>query len=77
MNSIDSINAQQAGQVNRSTALRNAPVSNDLPKLTQDESNLINKKFNPGNSKAMNLYSVDGQVNQQKFSCGRNIDTRI
>lgn len=77
MNSINSIYTQQAGQINRSTALRSAAGSQDLPKLTQDESSLINQKFTAENEKAMNLYSVDGKVNEHGLSRGRNIDTRI
>ncbi|MEQ8525950.1 hypothetical protein [Gracilimonas sp.] len=77
MNSINSIYTQQAGQINRNTALRSAAGSQDLPKLTQDESSLINQKFTAENEKAMSLYSVDGKMNQHELSRGRNIDTRI
>ncbi|MAL16819.1 MAG: hypothetical protein CL670_08400 [Balneola sp.] len=76
MNSINSIyTQQQTGQVNRSSSLREAAGSNDLPKLTQDESSLIKEKFT--SDKAMTLYSVDGKMNQHQFSRGSNIDTRI
>lgn len=77
MNSINSIYTQQATQVSRNTALRSAAGSQDLPKLTQDESSLINQKFTPDNNKAMNLYSVDGKINQHELSRGKNLDTRI
>ncbi|MCP9291899.1 MULTISPECIES: hypothetical protein [Gracilimonas] len=77
MNSINSIYTQQAGQVSRNTALRSAAGSQDLPKLTQDESSLINQKFTAEKKAAMNIYSVDGKVNQHELSRGRNIDTRI
>lgn len=75
MNSISSsIINQQNTQVTRNTAIRNAAKDTDLPKLTKDESQLIQKKFN--NPKPLNMYSMNGEKQQSEFHRGRNIDTR-
>ena len=75
MNPINTIFHQQASQVSKNTALRNVPGSGELPKLTKDEEQFIQEKFQP--SKAMNMYSMDGKMNTAEFSRGRNLDTRI
>lgn len=78
MSTINSIHFQQSGQVSRNDALRKAAGNTDLPKLTQDESSLIEEKFSPSApAKKMNVYSLDGQVNNKGFARGQNLDTRI
>lgn len=75
MNTINTIHNQQSGQITRNSALRKAAVSADLPTLTKDESSLIKEKFSP--NKKMDLYSMNGSVNNSRLYRGFNIDTRI
>lgn len=75
MNSIQSIQQQQYGQVNRSNSLRKAAESPELPDLTRDESSLIEEKFTPKDT--LEFYSVDGKAGEQQLARGINIDTRI
>ena len=76
MTPINTVHPQQTiTQLNRVTNLRQAAASPDIPKLTQDESNLIQETFMP--AKDMNLYTNDGRINVQPQARGLNIDTRI
>jgi hypothetical protein len=75
MNNINSLYTQQSSQVTRNTSLRATAGSQELPKLTADESSLIKEKFT--SNKAMELYSGDGKMTEHQFSRGSKIDTRI
>ncbi|MTI86492.1 MAG: hypothetical protein FH748_00835 [Balneolaceae bacterium] len=77
MTTINSIHHQQSGQITRNNALRDTAKSGstDLPKLTKDESSLIEEKFSP--KQKMDVYSMDGKVENKEFARGRNIDTRV
>ncbi|MFP8488665.1 hypothetical protein ACKGJO_06135 [Gracilimonas sp. Q87] len=75
MNSIQSLQNQQITQLLKPSALRKAAEAPELPKLTKDESSLIEEKFT-GRS-ALEIYSMDGNLSQQQVMRGTNIDTRI
>lgn len=74
MNSIQSTQQQQFQKVSQSSSLRKAAESAELPKLTQDESSLIEEKFTEKNT--LEFYSVNGSSSEQPLSRGMNIDTR-
>jgi len=75
MNNINSIIHQQTQLVAQNSALRKAAAAPQPPKLTADESTLIQQKFS--NPKPIQSYSMDGRVNAQQMVRGSNIDTRV
>ena len=75
MKIIPSIHFQQSERVTQNSALREAAGKPNPPKLSDDESSLIQKKFAP--AKPMKTYTMQGAVSRQEFGCGRNIDTRV
>ncbi len=75
MNSINSIIHQQTQRVTQNSALRKAAAAPQPPKLTADESTLINQKFSPSNS--IQSYSMDGRIKEHQMVRGTNFDARI
>lgn len=75
MNEIRNFFPQQISQTSKPASLRQAAESPELPKLTQDESSLIEEKFT--GKQSLDFYSMDGNVNQKQVVRGMNIDTRI
>lgn len=72
---LNSIQQQQFDRLVQNNTLRKASTAPEPPKLTEDESSMIQKKFT--NQKPMNLYNVQGDVREQDFPSGMKVDTRI
>jgi len=73
---IQSIYLQQAEKIVQNSALRKAASSPAPPKLSDDESAMINKKF--AASKPIENYTNQGKIEKSSFySRGMNIDKRI
>jgi hypothetical protein len=73
---IQSIYLQQAEKVVQNSALRKAAASPVPPKLSDEESAMINKKFTT--SKLMENYTNQGKIQKNSFlDRGLNIDKRI
>lgn len=75
MKIIDSIHNQQSGQIVRNSALRKAAVSPRPPQLTDAEASQINKAFS--RPKPVTQYNMRGDIKEQDFNLGQNIDTRV
>lgn len=74
--SIESIYLQQTEKLIQSTALRKAATSPAPPKLSEDESAMISKKFTA--SKPLENYTSQGKIQRDDFfGRGLNIDKRI
>jgi hypothetical protein len=73
---IQSVYLQQSEKIVQNSALRKAAASPAPPKLSDDESNMIQKKFS--DVKPLENYTNQGGVEKSSFySRGLNIDTRI
>lgn len=75
MNGINSILHQQTLRVAQNSALRKAAAAPQPPKLTSDESTLINQKF--AAAKPIQSYSMDGRMSEQQITRGAHFDARI
>ncbi|MEX2601692.1 MAG: hypothetical protein WD355_08595 [Balneolaceae bacterium] len=72
---LNSIQHQQFDRLVQNNTLRKAAAPPEPPKLTDDESSMIQKKFT--NPKPLNLYNVQGDVREQDFPSGMKVDTRV
>lgn len=73
---IQSVYLQQSEKIVQNSALRKAAASPAPPTLSDDESNMIQKKFSA--VKPLNNYTNHGDVEKSSFfSRGTNIDTRV
>lgn len=76
MNTIQPFNPHQYTRQTENTSIRKAAeTASEMPKLTADEQDLIKKQFKVDNR--LSYYSGNGQVNEQLFARGMNLDTKV
>ncbi|MCH8557576.1 MAG: hypothetical protein LAT84_07140 [Balneolia bacterium] len=73
---IDSIYLQQSERISKNSALRKAAAAPVLPKISEDEMSMINKKFAGANS--LQSYTSQGKIQGSDFfDRGHHIDRHV